>query len=473
MAHVILTGFLLLAILLHDEGPTFTSEPQSTGVAKSSQGAANASIKQLRRGDRRPNILIIISDDQRFGTLDVMPQTRRWFQHRGVTYSRSFTTTPLCCPARASMMTGLYAHNHRVRNNPTPPGPRASWTLQKYLHRGGYKTAIAGKYLNSVSVRRDPRWFDKWATFSSGYYNARFNINGRLRTVNRYSTRFVGAKSRDFLRGFERRDKAPWFLIVSPYAPHHPATPESRHARAPVPAWNPSPAMAESNRSDKPPHIRRRSVDLAWVRDHRRNQFRSLRSVDDIVGSVAAQLNRLNEARRTLAFYLSDNGYLWGEHGVASKRYPYTYSVKIPFLARWPGHLPRGATSARFTLIVDIAPTVLHAARLRPRVPMDGRSLLRRWWRKRVLLEFYRDANPEIDDISPWASIRTKHHQYVEYYRRERIVFREFYRLGRDPWQLTNVLHDGRTGNEPPRRRLRALHSQLRRLRRCSGRECR
>jgi arylsulfatase A-like enzyme len=134
---------------------------------------------------RGPNILIIVTDDQRAGTLGVMPQTRRWFQQQGTTYTNAFATTPLCCPSRSSILTGRYAHNHGVLKNFMGGRLDHATTIERRLDQAGYTTGIAGKFLNSWKPEDDPPNFDRWAIFNPhidpGYFNSRFNVNGKYK----------------------------------------------------------------------------------------------------------------------------------------------------------------------------------------------------------------------------------------------------------------------------------------------------
>jgi len=159
-------------------------------------------------------------------------------------------TTPNCCPSRASIFTGLFAHNHGIRSNGTADLPQ-SVTVQRYLHDAGYKTAILGKYLNTWPLAKAPPYFDRWALVRpDSYVNADFNIDGTVAPVSGYSTDVIGSRTVKLLRAFDRQDDKPWFLYVAPVAPHRPATPAPQYAAAPVPPWLPSPAVLEADRSD-------------------------------------------------------------------------------------------------------------------------------------------------------------------------------------------------------------------------------
>ena len=425
---------------------------------------------------RPPNVLIIVTDDQRAseGALKVMRRTRSWFANKGTRFEHAFATTPLCCPARATIFSGRYAHNHGVYTNIGKPDFDHAFTIQDYLKDAGYKTALTGKFFNDWPLRRRPPHFDRWAMFDGGFYRRRFNVDGEMRSVPGYSTTFIRNKSLDFLHSFEdANDRTPWFLFVAPYAPHAPFTPAPEHESARVPEWNGNPAVFEKNRSDKPPYVLIRNETFKTWRRNRKLQLRSLKSVDELVAAITEALRTLDESRRTLVFFMSDNGYMWADHGLFDKGAPYTPSIRIPMLMRYPraGNLP--SVDRRIVANVDIAPTVLDAAGVAadPLHPMDGKSLLTPVWERNRILTEYRN-NDNIWTPPTWASTRTKSIQYVEYYDDGDTIFRELYRLRRDPWQLRNVLADGRAGNDPSPARLTELSSRLTSDRNCEGATC-
>jgi arylsulfatase A-like enzyme len=447
----------------------------STFVASfPSQGVDSLSIPVALVSSTPPNVVIFVTDDQRAdGTLDVMPKTRQWFEQGGTRLTNAFATTTLCCPGRGSIFTGRYAHNHGIRTN-------GGWdliqqldqssTLQRYLQGAGYRTALVGKYFYSWDRSVAPPYVHDWALTGGGYHNAHFVVNGRGQNVP-YSTDFTAEHAVRLLRQYEGNDAQPWFIYAGTNAPHLVAEPEASYAQAPVSSWAGNPAVFESDRTDKP----------SWVRGYnplfgdtfeqnlevRRAQLRTLMSVDDMVGSVMEEIRRLGEEGNTLAFFLSDNGYMWGEHSLgAEKRFPYTQSVQIPMLMRWPGRVAAGARDQRLVANVDVVPTVLAAAGLSPdpRFPVDGASLLAPGARNNQLLEYWRspDGGPP-----GWASLRTTTHQYIEWYADDGVTrtFREYYDLVSDPWQLQNLLAD----NDPANPNVTTLSDQLAKQRTCVG----
>jgi arylsulfatase A-like enzyme len=425
-----------------------------------------------------PNVLVILTDDQRAtDTMFVMPETRHYFQHQGVYYPNGFAVTPLCCPSRSTILTGRYAHNTGVKSNGPPTSLDLSTIFARNLQEAGYRTALVGKLLNSWPLDMNPPYFDRFALGGSPYFDPRFNVNGTLKSVPGYSTHLMTSYSLRFLRQFERADDdAPWLLYVAPHAPHHPWMPEPRYADAPVRAWPGNPAVFEKDRSDKPPFPETINYTITQGRNVRLKQLRTLMSVDDMVGRIFRTMDTLGERRHTLAFFLSDNGYLWADHHLGGdrntagqKRLPYTPSVRVPFYVRWPGHLTGGTRDMRLTGTVDIVPTVLEATGISPdptKPPLDGRSLLEPDTRDRILLEYWQEnASSWVPD---WGSIRTGAYQYVEYYAEDEstITFREYYDLSNDRWQLDNLLADSDPANDPD---VSGLEAQLAQDRVCQG----
>jgi arylsulfatase A-like enzyme len=424
-----------------------------------------------------PNVLIIVTDDQRAtDTMWAMPKTRRYFQRQGVEYPNGFAVTPLCCPSRATIFTGRYAHNTGVKSNGFPGALDTTTVFTRLLQEAGYQTGLVGKFLNSWPVTQAPPYFDRWALGGNPYRNPTFNVNGNVSSVEGYSTTLIKRYSLRFLRRFEADDPAPWFLYVAPEAPHHPWIPEPRYAGVDLPPWRGNPAVFERDRSDKPPFFQDIDFSIAEGRRVRRHQIRTLMSVDDMVGDIFSTLGSLGEREKTLAFFLSDNGYLWADHHLGGdrrtagqKRLPYTPSVRVPFFARWPRKLAAGTQDARLTGTPDIAPTVLAAAGVPPdpsKTRLDGRSLLEPDTRDRILFEYWNGHDSTW--IPTWASLRTRQYQYIEYYSDDdqTRTFSEYYDLVHDPWQLTNLLDDGDPDNDP---RTGGLSAQLAADRVCIG----
>ena len=423
--------------------------------------------------DDRPNVLVIITDDQKErGTMQVMPETLRIFEEGGTRFTHAFASTPQCCPSRASIFTGRYAHNTGVLRNQDGDKMNQMATLQRHMQAAGYSTALVGRYLNAWDTSVDPPFFDRWALFRAGYYDNEFNINGEVSNIEQYATDFIAAQSMAFLDEFEADDQRPWLMFVTVSAPHYPFFSSDEFATADVPEWEENPALAEDNLGDKPGFAQ----EIGFTGDQGQaiyeKQLRTLLSVDDLVAQMFDKLTVLEEEEETLSFFLSDNGMLLSEHGLYAKRLPYTESIQIPFYMRWPGRVTPGATDDRLIGNVDIAPTVMDVAGLSAtlQIEQDGRSLFGPRQRTRFLTEQWGSWSA---GRPTWASIRTHEYQYVQYYfKTGEVRFREYYDLVNDPYQTKNLLGDGDPNNDPSPFVVRSLETQLERDRTCAGLSC-
>jgi arylsulfatase A-like enzyme len=410
----------------------------------------------------QPNVLVIVTDDQR-GGLGVMRKTLSWFGGGGTSFTQAYTATPLCCPARASLLTGRYSHNHGVTTNNDAADLDQRTTINAYLQGAGYRTGLFGKYLNSWPVTTSPPFWNEFAFFpqsnSLTYKGREWNVQGVVQDVDQYATDYIGQRATTFIQANVGR---PWFLYLATPNAHGPQTPQPQYTEADVGEWSGNPAVFEADKRDKPPHIQTASDPLAEGQRLRTKQLRSLKSVDDMVDRVFEALESTGQLTNTLAFFVSDHGFYWAEHGVLGKAAPYLQGIKIPLFARWPGHFSSGSVDNRLASIIDIAPTILQAAGISAnRAPIDGKSLLRDARRSRLYVEYLAGGQPK------WSSILLGSSQYVEYRKDE---FAEYYDLVRDPWQLENVLRNGVTGDEPAN--LSELSAWLALDMSCSGSSC-
>jgi arylsulfatase A-like enzyme len=439
------------------------------------KGAGGDAAPPVVAPPNAPNILIIVTDDQRHNTLSVMPKTKRWFVDGGRRYTHAVAVNPVCCPSRASIFTGLYSHNNGVRTNSDAGEFDEDATVYERLQDAGYLTYITGKFLNDWDIHETPEHFDRSAIFvdplegpgNNLYRNETWNVNGTVDEKPLYSTTLIGKYALKFLNHSERNDGRPWLMYVFPYAPHEPYSPARKYEDAKVPSWDGNPAVFASRR-DKPAWVRSFHGGLSEGKKIRRGQLRTLMSVDDMVGNLMKALDEKGERSNTLAFYTSDNGIHWAEHGLLTKRFPYKPSYRIPMMLRWPRVVRPGTEEHKIVANIDIGPTALLAAG-QPVTSTDGRSIVASPPRDRLLLEsFYRQG--QLDDLPTWAATLTGDYQYTEYYNGSgKRIFREYFNLQKDPFQLNNLLRDGKPGNNP---NPADLAETLKKDKRCDGMEC-
>ncbi|MEA2459896.1 MAG: hypothetical protein QOH90_73 [Actinomycetota bacterium] len=435
--------------------------------------AASCSPAAEERRPPHPNVLIIVTDDQRpTGTMDVMPKTLHRLGDGGVTFDRAYVTTPVCCPSRASILTGQYVHNHGVRTNDDALKLKPEHLLQTYLQGAGYRTSIVGKYLvhpgpydDPDNAAIDPPHFDDWRTFLGGYRHTLFNVNGDLQTIDEYATRYIADSAVDLLDDYEQDDAKPWLLYVAPFAPHYPWIPATRYRDAELPPWDPPPSVQDPEARSKPAWVRKARIPPDRSVKARNHQLRTLMSVDDLVERVLAKADDLDESQDTLVMFLSDNGYHWGEHGLGEKSSPYLESVGVPFFMRWPGHLAAGTTDDRIVANIDITPTILDAAGVEPTGPIDGHSLLADGARRELLIEHWKEAELNLK-VPSWTGLITRSGEYIRTPEAGG-AFEEYYDLGADPYEQRNLA--AQRGRKIP---LDDLRERLRAARSCRGASC-
>ncbi len=393
-----------------------------------------------RVNDPRPNIILIISDDQRYDTMEYMPRTTSLIFEQGVSFSHGYITTPLCCPSRASILTGMYARKHQVHTNEDVLNTR---TVVEYLHNSGYYTGLVGKYLNTWKGEPRPE-FDYWVSYARGetrYTNPRLNVNGEwLRHQQSYTTDLFRDYAIEFMDTAVSRDK-PFFLMLAFNAPHEPVTPakEDRNALPDLPLHRP-PSHNEADISDKPlwmvetPLLTQEEIQI--IDDFRRNQILTLLSLDRAIDSVIADLDQKGLLDNTVVIYISDNGKQWGEHRLRTKNTVYEEAVRVPFAIRYPTIAPVPVVLENVVSNIDIAPTLCELANIPIPPDMDGLSLLpliegQSNWREGVLLEGWPGRGNYI-------GIHTQRFVYVETLDDRE----ELYDLEFDPFEMINLVDD-------------------------------
>lgn len=415
--------------------------------------------KTLNVSDK-PNIIVVMSDDQRFDSMRQMPITNEKLGGKGVTFQNAYIPTPLCCPSRTSFLTGLYSHNTGIwRNNP-PEGGFESFhddasTIAVMLQDAGYRTGLFGKYMNGYhkSEYVPPGW-DSWYALNKGnYYNYWMNENGKNVKYGYepkdYSGTVIQKKAIDFIKNMKASAK-PFFMVVTPNNPHGDSgrnIDEKEGARpAPVDeencevgSYDRPPNFNEEDISDKPSFIKGRpqftSAEVARIDEFHATQDCSLKSLDRMVGSLIDALGP--KRNNTIFVFYSDNGYAYGEHRNKAKNCLYEECIHVPLIISFPRvtedrKVSDGLTSAN----IDVTATLLDYAGVKTSKKIDGKSLRpilsaqKDGIRDAVLLEVNNN-----ETASKNYGIRTKEYKYIENGTGET----ELYDLVKDPYELVNV----------------------------------
>jgi N-acetylglucosamine-6-sulfatase len=423
-------------------------------VACSTTPSYRTTTTLLQSSSDHPNFLIIISDDQRYDTMQYMPHTQALIFDRGVTFSKAYVTTSQCCPSRASILTGMYAHNHGVYNNSMPLD---KITIIQRLSEAGYFTGVIGKYLNSYpeDVADPPRSeFNVWNVFPSGrstaaYYDPDININGKVEHTRGYQTYLLRDRALEFIE-LAHEVNAPFILMFAPYAPHYPALPApgDEELYANLPPYRP-PSFNEADMSDKPdwlatsPFADEFTEDEIVSFDERRlNEIRALKPLDVAVADMIAKLDSLDMLDNTVIIYISDNGFFWGEHRlIRGKIFAYEPSTHVPFAIRYPPLISSPSVSDDIVANIDIGPTIYELAGLPIPEEVDGLSLVpilkndpSQNWRSHLLLEGWPVRVALVVSAPNYQAVHTGRYVYIETDGDRS----EFYDLETDPFEISS-----------------------------------
>jgi len=447
---------------------------------------------------RQPNVLFILLDDLRWDTVGYAghpnlktPNIDR-IANEGVNFRNAFSTTSLCSPSRASLLSGLYAHRHGVTNNFTE-FPAALDSFPKALQRAGYTTAYVGKYHMGENNDEPRPGFDYFVTHKGQgkYYDNEFNFNGQRRElVKGYYTTAVTDIALEWLK----RDHGgkPWLMILGHKAPHSFYTPEPRYAHTFDEVRVPYPATAFSLQ-DKPEWIKERMYTwhgiygplFEWrkkfpddspgaVRDFENMvhaYWGTILSVDESVARLRAWLEGTGQLDNTIIVFVGDNGLLQGEHGMVDKRTMHEPSIRIPMAIRYPGLTKEKKTIEQQVLTVDMAPSLLELTKAPPLQNIDGRSWVRlvksgdSGWRKSWF--YYYNYEAEFPYTPNVRGVRTENWKYIHYPHGDGSPDRhmaELYDLRTDPEENKNLISDGQSAVM-----LEELKAELTRLMQATG----
>jgi len=502
--------------------------------------------------DGRPNILVVMTDDMAATDLALMPKTQRKLAAKGTTFADAIDSFPLCCPARATFITGQYAHNHGVAGNFYPYGwygmKRRGNTLPSWLQDAGYRTALVGKWLNGYGALdahgEVPKGFDIWRGLldvsAYDYFNFVMNKDGRLKSwgdeefarklvefanvevipgVNGladiiakltelfgpppyeywgseepedYSPDVTGQVTERLVRR-EGRSRKPFFIWWSVAAPHREDVSTTLMGR-PGPDPRPAPRYADESASrelPRPPSFNEADISdkssalqdgapvmsdeqIAQLELDYQGRAGSLMAVDDHVGELVKILRETDQLRNTLIVFLSDNGWMQGEHRVTGDKFlPYEESLRVPLILRGPG-VPKDRTVQGQVSNIDFAPTLVDAADASAGRRMDGVSLLptvRKPSRRpdralqiEALAPLFAGNVPVNRWDRPYSGVRTDRYTYVVWTETGEV---ELYDRRADPYQLDSVAGDPAYAEIEAR-----LARKLAKLRECAGESC-
>jgi len=430
-------------------------------------GGASAPSPPSPSTAARPNIVVILVDDMANGLVGTdrrlpflsLPTLDR-LANGGVQFKNAFVTTSLCSPSRASILSGLYAHTHGVLVNETTDLSGSVATFPQLLQSAGYKTAFVGKWHMDAGTAAPRPGFNYWVSFNGQgvYDNPVLNVNGSVVHSTGYVTDILTDYAVSWLKS---QGQQPFMLFLSHKAPHQPWEPAARDAAKLSSAVLPEPPSYRDPLRDKPSWQRRYAecggsqtafvncpdpLPLAlppWVwsgsTSSHLDYLRTLFAVDDSVSSVQATLDSLGLSGSTYVFFMSDNGFMLGEHRFGDKRVAYEDSIRIPFIVGGAGLVAREPTG--LALNIDVAPTILELAGIPAPRTMQGRSLVGMLRgqassvRDAFLYEYFEE--PSIPVVPEILGIRTGQQKLVTYPARPGED--EMYDLSSDPYEMTNL----------------------------------
>jgi arylsulfatase A-like enzyme len=442
-------------------------------------------LPELANSGKPRYVVFILSDDHRYDYMGFIGKVS-WLKTpnmdrmaaEGAYIKNAFVTTSLCSPSRASILTGLYSHTHKVVDNSTPL-PKGLTFFPQYLQKAGYQTGFFGKWHMGNDSGEPQPGFNHWEAFKGQgeYYNPRINLNGVWKQYkdSTYSTDMLTKHAIDFMKE-QRKANKPFFVYLSLKGVHDNFQPAKRHKgyysnnklilpeNFNTPYYGIKQLPSIDPKTGKPATAKEfygENMLPNWVKNQREswhgvdysyhgrpwkdqviNYCETLMSVDESIGSVLDYLKDAGIDDNTLVIYMSDNGFAWGEHGLIDKRQFYEESVRVPMLARCPELFKGGQVIEKMVQNVDIAPTILAFAGLNKAKNMVGNSFIpllqgkNIQWRDRIFYEYYWEY--EFPQTPTIFGVRTERYKYIRYYG----IWdtNEFYDLKKDPNETHNLI---------------------------------
>lgn len=414
---------------------------------------------------RKPrNVIFILTDDHRYDAMGFLkgqpwletPQMDR-MAREGAHFRNAFVTTALCSPSRASVLTGVYAHKHRIVDNNTPI-PEGTTFFPSLLQRAGYKTGFFGKWHMGAETDDPKPGFNQWVSFrGQGTYNPSpngLNVNGKKIPQKGYITDELTDYALDWMKSLPREQ--PFFMYLSHKAVHSDFMPAARHRGRYKDAkfvYPPTMAAAGDMAQGRPMWVQNQrnshhGVEYPYhadldIGEYYKRYAETLLGVDESIGRVFDGLRERGELDSTLVIYMGDNGFAFGEHGLIDKRTAYEESMRVPLLARCPELFRGGQTVRQVVAGLDIMPTVMDAAGVRTPAGLDGKSWLPLAqgrgieWRKELLYEYYWERN--FPQTPTQHALRGERYKFIRYQGVWDVD--ELYDLQEDPLESRNLIH--------------------------------
>lgn len=407
---------------------------------------------------KQPNVVFIISDDQGFWSLGCAgnPEIRTPNIDRlaaeGIRFDQFFCASPVCSPARASLLTGCIPSQHGIHDWLRDDNERQAaieylagqYSYTRALAENGYTCALSGKWHMGASAKVQ-QGFTHWFCHKSGggpYYGAPLYRDGVLYREERYVTDAITDDAVEFLRG-QKDPGRPFYLHVAYTAPHAPWL--GNHPKEYTDLYEDCPFQSV-------PHLPRHPDAIALTdtvaKDERANligYFAAVTAMDAGIGRILRTLEEQGLADDTLVVFTSDNGFSCGHHGFWGKgnaTFPlnmYEESVRVPFIARHPGRIPAGRRCDALVSAYDFMPTLLEYLGLHASDSLDrpGRSFA-----PALLGQPFaqHDEVVILDEYGPTRMIRGRRYKYVA-----RLPYgpNELYDLQEDPGETCNLLCAG------------------------------
>ena len=404
----------------------------------------------------KPNIVFVLTDDMRADEFSRIEGFRE-LAAEGVSFENAYVTNPVCCPSRVTALTGKYSHSHGVLSNGGNDGGYAAYrdggvgqsTLATWLQGAGYRTALFGKFLNGYGSKDTPKGFDVYDRAKGSSEDPK-----------------LGAWAADFVEN--NHEKGPLFVALWGRSPHAPLEVNQRFQNTHRgESFEQPPSFDEEDISDKAGWVKAKpslsAEEEESILEVKEKRLRTLEGANLALQLTLAALERAGERDDTYVVFTSDNGYMLGEHRLASgKVVPYAESIRVPLVITGPG-VPQGLTRDELVANNDLAPTMAGWAGV-DTPSVDGRSLVPLLsgegvsWRDALLAE-----NPGKDGVPGHATLVSRRHLYIEWETGDR----ELYDLHEDPHETRNIYHTADAAL------VGSLEDRLDALKACSGEACR